>query len=138
MTNTKPWAAFGRFLQEVLEGLLDPQLQEVEDFFAAEAIFEFPFAPPGLPAQLNGAAAIRAHLAKLPEMIEIEEFSRPIVHRSEQPGVRIVEFQVRGRAVVSQRPYHQRYINVIQVSDGRIVHYRDYWNPLVVLEATAS
>ena len=138
MTNTTPWAAFGRFLQGVLEGLLDPELREVEDFFAPEAIFEFPFAPPGLPAQLEGAAAIRAHLAKLPEMIEIEEFSQPLVYRTEQSGVRIVEFEVRGRAVASQRPYNQRYINVIRVSEGRIVHYRDYWNPLVVLEAAAS
>lgn len=137
MTETRPWAAFSRFLKEVLDGLLDPELQNVEDFFAPEAIFEFPFAPPGLPQKLEGAAAIRAHLERLPEMIEILEIGTPSVHRSQQAGVCIVEFEVRGRAVATDRPYNQRYINVIQVRDGRIIHYRDYWNPLVVLEATS-
>ncbi len=33
------------------------------------------------------------------------------------------------------KPYHQRYISVVQMKDGKIFRFRDYWNPLIVLEA---
>ncbi len=33
------------------------------------------------------------------------------------------------------KPYLQNYISVIETKDGKIVHYKDYWNPLVVLAA---
>ncbi|MBM3605557.1 MAG: nuclear transport factor 2 family protein, partial [Alphaproteobacteria bacterium] len=34
------------------------------DMFAEDVIFEFPFAPEGLPKRLDGAAALVAHLQK--------------------------------------------------------------------------
>ena len=113
-------------------------MQDVNDFFAEEAVFEFPFAPPGLPKELVGAEAIRAHLANLPDQIRILKIGVPTVHHTLKPGVLILEYEVRGQAVTSGRPYDQRYINVITLRDGRIVNFRDYWNPLVVLEALAS
>lgn len=133
-----PWAKFTRFLQDALQGLLDPTLGEVSELFSPAAVIEFPFAPPGVPHRLEGADAIRAHLAQLLSLIEISEFGEPVVHRTDRPGVRILEYEVRGRAVSVNRPYNQRYINVITVSDGRIVRYVDYWNPLMVMEAMAS
>ena len=110
-------------------------MQDVQDFFAADAVFEFPFAPAGFPTKLEGAEAIRAHLAQLPGQIVIEHFGEPTIHRSQQPGVLILEYEVRGQAVASGRPYNQRYLNVITLRDGTIAHFRDYWNPQVVLEA---
>ena len=136
--SEQPWAEFSRFLKRALEGLLDSELHDVNDFFAPEAVFEFPFSPPGFPQRLEGSEAIRAHLAQLPSQIVIQEIGEPVVHCSEHPGVRILEYEVRGQAVPSGRPYNQRYVNVITLRDGRIVRYLDYWNPLVVLEAMAS
>jgi ketosteroid isomerase-like protein len=37
--------------------------------------------------------------------------------------------------VATGAPYNQLYISVVTLRDGRIAHYRDYWNPLVVLTA---
>ncbi|MBL4733431.1 MAG: hypothetical protein JKY82_12710 [Rhizobiaceae bacterium] len=34
--------------------------------------------------------------------------------------------------------YDQNYISVVRVQGGRIVHYRDYWNPLILLEAVGG
>ena len=31
-------------------------------------------------------------------------------------------------------PFEQRYISVIRLRDGYIVHYRDYWNPIAALQ----
>jgi ketosteroid isomerase-like protein len=48
----------------------------------------------------------------------------------------IIEFEGFGRGVGTGEPYDQRYISVIRTNRGRIAHYRDYWNPMVVLRAT--
>jgi ketosteroid isomerase-like protein len=45
----------------------------------------------------------------------------------------IIEFRSQGSGQKTRRPYNQRYINVIRIRDGKIVAYRDYWNPLVAL-----
>lgn len=47
----------------------------------------------------------------------------------------IAEFQCDGHVVETGLPYRQSYISVIETRDGRIVRYKDYWNPLVVKEA---
>ncbi|MBN9417129.1 hypothetical protein ABS71_15150 [bacterium SCN 62-11] len=130
-----PWADFSRFLKNALGEGLRPELQDVNDFFAADAVFEFPFAPPGYPTRLEGREAIRAHLAQLPGQIVIHRFDPPTVHRTQEAGVVILEYAVRGQAVASGRSYNQRYLNVITLRDGTIAHFRDYWNPQIVLEA---
>jgi hypothetical protein len=47
----------------------------------------------------------------------------------------IVEFSCTGEGVETGAPYDQVYISVVTLREGRIAHYRDYWNPLVVLTA---
>lgn len=37
-----------------------------------------------------------------------------------------------GHVIETGLPYRQSYISVIETRDGRIVRYKDYWNPLVV------
>lgn len=57
------------------------------------------------------------------------------VHATTDPDVTIVEFEGFGSGVATGESYDQRYISVIRTDAGRIMHYRDYWNPLVVLRA---
>jgi ketosteroid isomerase-like protein len=47
----------------------------------------------------------------------------------------IFEFSCSGEGVATGAPYNQLYVSVVTLRDGRIAHYRDYWNPLVVLTA---
>ncbi len=69
-------------------------------------------------------------------MIAFDRMGEPVVHPSTDPDVVIVEFEGFGRGVATREPYDQNYISVIRTANGHIVHYRDYWNPLVVLRAT--
>ena len=50
----------------------------------------------------------------------------------------VLETSCEGVATHTGKPYNQQYISVITLRDGHIVHYRDYWNPLVVLEAMGA
>jgi ketosteroid isomerase-like protein len=56
------------------------------------------------------------------------------VHETADPAVIVTEFTASGVVVATGRPYQLRYIAVLTIRDGRIMHYRDYWNPLAVRE----
>ena len=47
----------------------------------------------------------------------------------------IFEFSCAGAGAKTGEPYNQSYISVVTLRDGRIARYRDYWNPLVVVQA---
>ena len=127
--------AFSAMISRALGELLAPGADGFAAMMAEDGVMEFPFAPPGLPARLEGRDAVAAHLADLPALLSIERLREPEVHLARDGATAVLEFGCRGRAVATGRPYDQRYVSVITVRDGRIARYRDYWNPLVVLDA---
>lgn len=119
-------------------GLGDRVAQDADGLLpmmAEDAVMEFPYAPSGQVRKLNGRAELAAYLARLGEVLAIDSLSPPRVHRTGDPEVTILEFTAAGRGLRTARPYNQTYISVITVRQGQIVHYRDYWNPLAVIEA---
>lgn len=106
---------------------------EMVDIFAEDVVFEFPYAPDGLPKRLEGLPALADHLARLGPMLELGEFTLHEIHPSGETV--ILEFSCRGQGVATGLPYDQDYISVVTLREGRIARYRDYWNPLVALSA---
>jgi hypothetical protein len=47
----------------------------------------------------------------------------------------VLEYASEGKLVSNGRPYGNRYISVVKIADRRIVHWRDYLDPLRVLDA---
>lgn len=136
MSDQAEWfAAFADLLRLALGERVDPAAETFLDMVAEEVVMEFPYAPPGVVRRLTGRAALARHLDHLVGVIVIDRFSAPLVHETRDPGIVVVEFGCTGHGVVTGEPYDQRYISVVTVRGGRIVHYRDYWNPLVVLRA---
>ncbi|RYG80525.1 nuclear transport factor 2 family protein [bacterium] len=122
----------------MLRNALADQLLPAADFLAMladDAVMEFPYAPAGLPHRLEGRAAIGNYLAALSALLAFDRIAQPIVHRTSDRDVTILEFAGFGRGIPNGEPYEQRYISVIRTLNGRIVQYRDYWDPLAVLTA---
>ncbi|MGW4213068.1 nuclear transport factor 2 family protein [Lentzea sp. NPDC004789] len=117
-----------------LQLLLDKDMAGFAGLWAVDGVMEFPFAPPGYPARLEGRAAIADYLRDYPKTLDIQGFPRQVVHQSTDPDVVVVEFDAEGTVVPTGRPYRFSYIAVITTRDGEIVSYRDYWNPLYVRE----
>jgi ketosteroid isomerase-like protein len=46
----------------------------------------------------------------------------------------VLEYAGHGKGVVTGKPYHQNYISIATIRDRKIVHWRDYSNPLVVVD----
>ena len=117
-------------MTKAAEGLMRGEVAPWLDMFAEDGAMEFPFAPDGYPKRVEGKAALAAYLAGYPQRFRIDRVTSFVVHPVADPNLGIVEFSIEGIAVETRRPYNQSYIGVITLRDGKIVNYRDYWNPL--------
>jgi uncharacterized protein len=125
---------FTRMLRDALGDRLAPDAATFAEMFADDALFEFPFAPPGMACRARGRGEIDRHLASLAEFA-LDDVSPATVRWIEGRDTVVLEFEARGRNTRTGAAYDQRYVSVIELKDGRITLYRDYWNPLPVLAA---
>ena len=103
------------------------------DLMHDEIVFEFPFAPPGRPKRVEGKADLRDYLGRYPGRVEFVRLLEMIVHQTVDPEVVVLEMSIEGRLKETGEPYEMAYISVVTVRDGRILRYRDYWNPLTAV-----
>lgn len=127
--------SFSAMLRIGLGQKLDRDAHSFVEMVADDVVMEFPYAPSGMVSRLEGKTAIAKHLESLGGMLQFDGMSEPMVHASTDPDLVILEFEGFGKGVETGEAYDQRYISVIRLRNGKIVHYRDYWNPLVVLRA---
>ncbi|WP_030608562.1 nuclear transport factor 2 family protein [Streptomyces sclerotialus] len=118
--------------------LLDKDIAAWTGLWAEDGVMEFPFAPEGWPRRLEGKEAVAAYMRHYPGHIDLHDFPDLRIHRTEDPETIVVEMRGVGRLVKTGKPFDMTYIAVVTVREGRISSYRDYWNPLAVLEPGAD
>jgi ketosteroid isomerase-like protein len=133
MIETKPNIA--SVMRAALGDRVDPAAEGFVDMMAEDFVMEFPFARPGTQTRIEGRTAVLTYLMTVGQGISVDSVSNVVVHDTADPDVVIVEFDGHGRSLKTGEPYEQRYISVIRTRDGRIVHYKDYWNPIQGLKA---
>jgi ketosteroid isomerase-like protein len=133
MTETKPNIA--TVMKDALGDRVDPAATSFVDMMAEDFVMEFPYARPGMQTRIEGRTAVLAYLMTVGQGVSVDSVSNVVVHDTTDPDVVIVEFDGHGRAVKTGEPYEQRYISIIRTRGGRIVHYKDYWNPIQGLKA---
>ena len=136
--TAEPFPGLGTLLRGALGDRIVPDAAGLLDMMADDVVWEFPYSPPGGVDRLDGKAALAAYLPGVAAMITIETLETTAVHPCADGEVVVVEFSATGRGNATGAPYDQRYVSVVRVRDGRIVHYRDYWNPLVAIVATGG
>ncbi|MFJ3922934.1 nuclear transport factor 2 family protein [Streptomyces sp. NPDC090022] len=108
------------------------------DLWDEDGVLEFPFAPEGWPARLEGKAAVGAYMSHYPDHVDVHDFPDVTIHQTTAPETIVVEMRGVGRLVETDTPYDMTYIAVVTVEDGLITSYRDYWNPLAVQQPGAD
>ncbi|MFC4147907.1 nuclear transport factor 2 family protein [Micromonospora mangrovi] len=129
--------------REIVERVLRAGRELDVDTFVAlmapDGYIEWPYRPPGVPARVQGRAEIRRHLTEVAKgFIRFHEYRAVVLHETADPEVVIVEYDAHGTVVTTGAPFQQTVIAVIRVQDGRIVSYRDYVNPLPLVELLAD
>jgi len=133
VTETKP--TFVSVLKDALGDRLDASADNFIAMMSEDFVMEFPYARPGMQPRIEGREAVVAYLMTVAGNVSVDTVDNVVVHETGDPEVVIVEFEAHGRAPKVDEPYDQRYISVIRTRGGRMIHYKDYWNPLQGLKA---
>jgi uncharacterized protein len=107
------------------------------ELLADDAVLEMPFAPPSLPDRFEGKVAIRAFLSGSQYFSKLE-FHDVEVHVTSDPELVVVEFRSTGTFEATGLGYANRYALILRARGGRIVLYREYFNPLALVGAVDS
>ena len=105
------------------------------ELWAEDGTLEFPYAPPGRQSIYRGKAEILAYMKAATGKMKIDSIGAMRVHPLLDPHGMTVELAARGSILATGKPYDQKYVFFFEVRNGKIVQYREYWNPLVSIDA---
>src|SRR5271163_5280634 len=94
---------FFAITQQGLAGLVDGD--HYFDTIADDAVFEFRYIFPGWPQTVNGRDALVALYASYGKSIVLHGADALVIHRSQNPGVVIIEYDVHGKIVATGASY---------------------------------
>ncbi len=123
-------------LTQFLTNVINSKHSDLMEMLTDDAVIEFPYHLPTTPAQLVGKPEIERFFAGFGDFLVLEEIRPIAAHETADPNVGILEYEGFGKATKTERPYRQRYITVLTFRNGQIRHWKDYWNPMSVLDAT--
>ena len=78
--------------------LLEKDMDGFAELWATNGVLEFAFAPHGHPQRLEGREAVRDYMRGYPDHIDLRSIGPPWIHRTTDPHVMVVEFEVDGIA----------------------------------------
>ena len=122
-------------LQHFLSNLVSSKHPQLMEMLTEDAVMEFPYHLPTTPTQLVGKQEIVKYFAGIGNLMTFDEFRLVAAHQTINPDAAVLEYEGTGKAVQTGRCYQQKYITVLIFRDGRISHWKDYWNPISVLNA---
>ena len=126
---------FFRIIEEGLAGLVDGG--HFFDLLADDVVFEFVITVPEYPPRIVGRENLIEVYRGYQSAFFLDRCFDLRVHRADDATVTL-EYASEGRAVATGRPYGNRYISVVTISDRKIVGWRDYLDPLRVIAALAE
>jgi uncharacterized protein len=127
---------FFDIVQQGLAGLVDGD--HYFDTIADNAEFEYRYHFPGWPETVRGRDALMALYAGYGNNIVLHGADELVVHRSQDPRVVIIEYDVHGKIVATGSAYDNRFISVVTIENRKIVQWRDYMDSLTAMTALSQ
>ncbi|MFC4585498.1 nuclear transport factor 2 family protein [Sphaerisporangium corydalis] len=111
-------------------GAMDPAL------YAEDVVIETPFAAPGRPRCWEGREAFMSFVQG--EGVSLPALTRRDVriHESADPEVIVVEYELGGTIPGTDQETWAPFIGVLRVREGKVAHWREYQDPIVMAMAT--
>lgn len=118
--------------EHLLQATVSPDPGDIADCYAPAVVIEMPFAAAALyPARIETTREeLRARFRAGAAIRRYQRLSDVVIHETADPEVVIAEYQLHGELIQSAEPFSQRFVMVMTVRDGQIVHSRDYTNPI--------
>jgi ketosteroid isomerase-like protein len=130
------FAALDPFFDVVMQGMADDvDGDHYFDAIAEDAVFEYLYHFPGFPTKVIGRDALMALYSGYGDGTVLYNGDSLAVHRSQEPGVLILEYEVHGKKLRTGKAYDNRFVSVVTIRDRKIVHWRDYMDSLAAYAA---
>lgn len=126
---------FFRVIEDGLAGLVDGG--HFFDLLADDVVFEFIITVPDYPRRVAGRDNLIDLYRGYQNAFFLDRCFDLRTHRADDSTVTL-EYASEGRAVATGRPYGNHYISVVTIKDRKIIHWRDYLDPLRVFEALGA
>jgi uncharacterized protein len=124
--------------REVVKKYLDllqaMQIDAWIQLWAPHGVNLMPFALPGTPDRLEGREAIHGQFQSVPKMFTRMRFLDVQILDMADPGMFFVTFRS-DSLMVTGKEYKNTYCGVFRIENGLVVEFREYFNPLVVMQA---
>jgi ketosteroid isomerase-like protein len=133
-TEPSPAEVFERAKEQLLAGGLHG------DLLAEDVVVEVPFAPPGRPRRFAGRDEFLAFAAagRAAVPLHLEECRNVVLHQTTDPNTIIVEYELTGGLIGSDRRGSAPFITVLRTRNGQITHWREYQNVLAMAAAAGQ
>jgi hypothetical protein len=119
-------------VERLLHATLSPDPGDIAGCYAPAVVIEMPFATaPLYPARIETTREeLRARFRAGATVRRYQRLSDVVIHETADPEVVIAEYRLHGELTQTGQPFSQRFVMVITVRDGQIVHSRDYTDPI--------
>ena len=119
-------------VERFLRATISERPEDMADCYAENVVIEMPFAQAALyPARIEtGREELRTRFGAGRAVRRYERLDNVVIHETTDPEVIITEYDLHGRFTETGRPFAQSYLMVMTIRDGRIVHTRDYTDPI--------
>ncbi|GLX48825.1 hypothetical protein Shyhy01_17750 [Streptomyces hygroscopicus subsp. hygroscopicus] len=124
---------FFRIIKKGLDGLVDGE--DYFDLLAEDVVFEYVISVPGYPERVEGRQGIIDLYSGYGDYMRLHGADNLRIHRDPETSVVVLEYEVHGTSVRTGRPYDNRFVSVVTVKDRKVVHWRDYLDPVAVFDA---
>lgn len=119
--------------------LIGEDFEAWADLLAEDAVVDFPYASVlGLPERLEGKFAIYHYIKNVTAQMQNWTFTNVREHQTTNSNVLFAKFHGEAVFVATGRQYQQDYVLRFETKNGKIIHYREYWNPIPILDTTGS
>lgn len=135
-TDYTDFQALDPFFQTIVRGL--DGLADGEHFFdlyADDAVTEYVVTVPDYPKQVNSRAELMELYRGYGHVIQLEGSGELRRYHDKDASVVILEYSCHGKIVSTGAGYSNRYVSITTIKDRKIIHWRDYLDPLAVVQA---
>ncbi|MBW4508315.1 MAG: nuclear transport factor 2 family protein [Scytonematopsis contorta HA4267-MV1] len=99
---------------------------------------DMPYSPKGFPKRVEGKTAVAKHYSALPTSVGRMEFPDLQIYSTKDPNTFWVEFRGEIEVLATKKPYNNTYAGLFRFQDGKVILFREYYDPIVFTEAFGS
>jgi ketosteroid isomerase-like protein len=112
----------------------------LDEELADDAVLEMPFAVPGQPRRIEGAANVRAFTAagRAAFPARFDECRTVAIHDTADPEMIVVEYELGGVVTTTGHRASAPFIGVLRVRDGKVLLWREYQDKAAIAQALTA